>query len=299
MNEIDISVVIAVKNEEIHVKEAILSILSQTGLMYEVIVIDDASTDKTYEILTQLAQQHNILKIFKNPNPGKAAAFSLGIELSTGTYACLFAGDDIMPKNSLYERWCKIKDYPNDSSVVGLCKLISMSKNKKFDGRIIPSRPGIGGFTGSSYLMNRHAISRVFPIPSILPNEDSWLELSFSLLPNIHVIHSNIIGCQWRIHEGNSISMTVDYETYNSKITPRMNVSYVFNDKFGAELTEKNRKRLQGKIQCEQNRLKGNFMGILFARAAFIDKLRSISIYNSFFYSIKKRLFGLFSGWQV
>jgi glycosyltransferase involved in cell wall biosynthesis len=297
MNTIDVSVVIAMRNEEIYVEEAILSILNQTGVIFDIIVVDDASTDNTYEILTQLAREHSNLQVLKNPNPGKAAAYSLGIELSTGTYACLFAGDDIMPQGSLAARYQMIKNYPNTSSIVGLCKLISMSKDKRFDGHLIPKKPGIGGFTGSSYLMNRIAIQKVFPVPSILPNEDSWLELSFSLLPNINVIHSEIVGCQWRVHEGNSINMAVDFDTYNSKITPRMNVSRIFNDKFGSELSEASRKKLLGIIQCENSRLKGDFIGILFSRAHIVDKLRAISIYNRLFYNLRRNFFNFFSGW--
>jgi glycosyltransferase involved in cell wall biosynthesis len=297
MSNIDVSVVIAVRNEEIYIREAIQSVLNQQGLSFELIVIDDASTDSTFDILTKFTAEHNNLRLFKNPNPGKARAFNLGVSLSLGNFVCLFAGDDIMPEGSLFRRWEIVKNQTDSSFVVGLSKLISMSTNKKFDGQIVPKEKGVGGFTGTSYLMGRDALNKIFPVPESLPNEDSWMYYAISMLPEIKIIHSDIISNNWRVHDGNSINFMVDFATYNSKITPRMKAPYLFLEKFEGELTEKTRKKLKEEIKCEEKRLKGDVLGIMLTGLGFVEKLRFVSMSNAFFYNLRKNFFKFFSGW--
>jgi glycosyltransferase involved in cell wall biosynthesis len=295
---VDVSIVVAVRNEEKHIKEAINSLVSQKGLKVEVIVIDDNSTDATFAILEELAAKHAHLHVTRNPNPGKARAFSLGVEKAKGRFVCLFAGDDIMPEGSLLERYNVIKDHLDSSLVVGLSKLRTMSENKKYDGHLIPAKKGKGGFTGTSYLMGRGVTELAFPVPSQLPNEDSWLYLAIVYLQGVKLVDSDIISNYWRVHDGNSINMMVGFEEYNRKLTPRMYAHHLFYETYQARLSAKHKKTLQGLIACEDYRKEGRFMAILFTTAPLVEKLRAISACNSTFYNFRKRLFSFFSGWQ-
>jgi hypothetical protein len=117
------------------------------------------------------------------------------------------------------------------------------------------------------------------------------------MLPNIQIVHSEIISNYWKVHEGNSINMTVDFRTYNAKIAPRMRAQNLFLEIKGHELSDKNKAALLLLIKIEELRLKGNFLGILFSNGPFIEKLRSISMSNNFFYIARSYLFGFFSGW--
>jgi glycosyltransferase involved in cell wall biosynthesis len=297
MSKIDVSVVIAVRNEEKYVEEAVKSVLEQQGLQHEVIVIDDNSTDSTFNILESIAKNYSNLNLCKNPNAGKSKAFNLGVSLAKGDFVCLFAGDDIMPKDSLFERWKIIHTHTDSSNVVGLSKLICMSNDKKFDGQLVPKKRGVGGFTGTSYLIGRDALNKIFPVPESLPNEDSWMYYAVSMLPQVKIVHSDIVSNFWRVHEGNSINMMVDFKTYNSKITPRMRAPYLFLEKFKSELSQETQIRLQEEIKCEEKRLKGDFIGIMFTGLGLVEKLRFVSMSNNFFYNIRRRFFNFFSGW--
>lgn len=293
----EVTVVMAVRNEEVYVESAVKSILRQTGVTHELIVVDDNSTDRTLEILTQLAAQEPGMRLIRNPKSGKCSAFNLGVAESAGRFTCIFAGDDLMPQGSLAERYAMVKALPDDVPVVGLCKLVTLSDVKKFDGHIVPRAPGRGALSGVSPLMNHLARTKMFPVPESLPNEDTWMELSVTHFPGWRIVHSDIVGCAWRVHEGNSINMMSGFDDYNKKITARRRAFSMFYEQFGAELGEHARSVLRGLIDCEQSRLRGSVLGILRSRVGMVEKLRTLSIANRFLYGTRQKLYGLLSGW--
>jgi len=295
--ELDVSVVLSVKNEEIFVKSALESILAQTGLSFEVIVVDDGSTDATHAIVSGMVDKHANLHLARNPGRGKCAAFNCGIRQSKGKFACLFAGDDLMPQGSLAQRFAAVKDRPPQNQVVGLCRLITMSEDKRFDGHLVPRKPGRGVLSGQSYLMNAAAVARLFPVPEDLPNEDTWLEIAVTFLSGLDVVHSDVIGCAWRVHQGNSINMLVGFDEFNKRYTTRMRAYAVFYDRHKDELTAEGRVGLLGLIKCEENRKAGNMIGVLASPVGLVPKLRALSFTNKRIYWIRARLYGLLSGW--
>lgn len=297
MSTFDVTVVLAVKDEEVYVESAVGSVLNQVGLRCEVVVVDDRSVDGTFDILSRLARTHESLRTFRNPGEGKCAAFNHGVKQAAGEFVCLFAGDDLMPPGSLAARWGMVKSHPKDIPVVGLCKVITMSTIKRFDGHLVPRRPGKGALSGASPLMNRLALDKIFPVPEMLPNEDTWMELAISNFPNWRVVHSDIVGCAWRVHEGNSINMLVSFDEYNKRITSRIRAVPLFYERYESELTEESRQRLRARIECEESRIQGNIIKILSSRVRFVDKLRSLSIANRFFYGVRRKLYGILSGW--
>ena len=297
MNSIDVTVVVAVKNEELHVESAVKSILDQHGVRHEVIVIDDGSTDRTLELLSALLPAHAHLRVERNPRAGKCSAFNHGISLAAGRFTCIFAGDDIMPAGSLAKRFAMVSELADGKAVVGLCKLVTMSEIKRFDGHLVPRRPGRGALSGISPLMNRLAVQAMFPVPELLPNEDTWMELAVLHLPSLTVVHSDIIGCQWRVHSGNSINMLVPFAEYNRKITARLRAYGLFLERHRAELDAADLRDLQAKVACESHRAAGRIMGVLSSPVSLVDRLRALSITNGLFYGVRQRLYGLLSGW--
>lgn len=80
LNKVSISVLIAARNEELNIEKCLESLFEQnyTG-NWEVIVIDDSSTDKTWPILLGLSQRFSKLIILKNRGEGKKSALTTGI----------------------------------------------------------------------------------------------------------------------------------------------------------------------------------------------------------------------------
>lgn len=290
-----VSVVIAAKNEALHVREAVLSVISQSGLDFELIFVDDGSTDETFAIVGEIAAGYENLKLVRNPSAGKCSAFNFGVSLATGRFVTLFAGDDIMPQGSLSLRLAAIAGEPKDIPVVGLCKLKMLSDRPEENGTIIPKRAGVGCYSGVSYLFNRLALASAFPVPENYPNEDTFLELVVLHL-GFKQVHSDVIGCEWRIHAGNSINLRRDFADFNAKYTTRMRVHWTFWDMFEARMAAKDRALVQGKMQLETARAAGSVAGVLTAPVPLRDRLRFLAYTNSFFYGIRQKFYVLLSG---
>ena len=90
-----ISVVLAVYNGERHLEDSLRSILSQSFADFELIVVDDGSTDGTPEILLALRRSDPRAVVVRQENRGLTASLVRGIGLSRGTYIARQDADDI------------------------------------------------------------------------------------------------------------------------------------------------------------------------------------------------------------
>jgi len=96
-----ISIVMPVKNTALYLKECLNSIINQTETNWELLAVNDHSTDGTFEILEQFAQQDKRIQIFNNNGSGIIDALRLAYSKSKGHYITRMDADDVMPKNKL------------------------------------------------------------------------------------------------------------------------------------------------------------------------------------------------------
>jgi glycosyltransferase involved in cell wall biosynthesis len=101
---ISISVVMAAYNAESTIVEAIESILSQTYKMFEFIIINDGSIDKTEEIIKRYKDKR-IVYIKNNENLKLIASLNKGLEIAKGKYIARMDADDISNKNRLQKQF--------------------------------------------------------------------------------------------------------------------------------------------------------------------------------------------------
>lgn len=99
--DIDISVIITAYNIEKYVGRAIKSAAFQAGVNVEVIVIDDGSTDKTLDIISNIAQIYPRIKCIRQENKGNWGAKISGIKYCNGRYISWLDGDDYL-ENDIY-----------------------------------------------------------------------------------------------------------------------------------------------------------------------------------------------------
>ena len=135
MDKYLVSILMPVFNEQKYISEAIDSVLSQTYSDFELIIIDDGSIDKTAEIIKSYKDKR--INFLQPGKIGKVAAFNLAFANSKGDFICLFAGDDILPKDSIKKRIDKIKEEIKKPAI-SFCKIETFSSMKKYDGIIIP-----------------------------------------------------------------------------------------------------------------------------------------------------------------
>ena len=78
------------------------SILNQSEKDWELIAIDDFSTDDSFEILQSFSKKNNRIKVFKNKAKGIIPALQLAFEKSQGNFITRMDADDLMPKGKLF-----------------------------------------------------------------------------------------------------------------------------------------------------------------------------------------------------
>ncbi|WP_293872556.1 glycosyltransferase family 2 protein [Flavobacterium sp.] len=105
------SIVIPLYNKEKYVLASLQSVLNQTFENYEVIIVDDCSTDESFEIVSTIKSEK--VKIIKHDfNKGLSASRNTGIKNSNGVYIAFLDADDFWKHTFLEELFLLIKSFP-------------------------------------------------------------------------------------------------------------------------------------------------------------------------------------------
>jgi len=129
-----ISIIIPAYNVEKYIKKCLDSILNQTFTDYEVIVVDDCSTDKTYSIIQSYIPKFNnkltLLKTDKNSGMAKIPR-SIGLKQAKGEYVYFFDADDYLVPKALEIMYKNAKEYDADVVYCGKKYTVDLSNNIK------------------------------------------------------------------------------------------------------------------------------------------------------------------------
>jgi peptidoglycan-N-acetylglucosamine deacetylase len=98
-----VSIIIPCYNEELTLTNCVNSILSQTYGYYEIIIINDGSTDETLKLARNFARQHPNIFAYTKKNGGKATALNRGLKRAHGDIIVSIDADSILLKTALRE----------------------------------------------------------------------------------------------------------------------------------------------------------------------------------------------------
>lgn len=107
---IKFSIIIPVYNVEKFLRECLNSITSQTLKNFEVICIDDGSTDNSLEILQEYANKDSRFKVISQENQGQGIARNKAIDIASGEYLFFVDPDDFIESKtlaSIYDKFCQ------------------------------------------------------------------------------------------------------------------------------------------------------------------------------------------------
>ena len=96
-----ISVIVPVYNVEAYLERCVGSILQQTYTHFELILINDGSTDSSGQICDHLASQYENIKVYHIENAGVSNARNMGIQLATGSWVTFIDSDDFVTQDYL------------------------------------------------------------------------------------------------------------------------------------------------------------------------------------------------------
>jgi len=109
-----VSIVIPAYNAEKTVIETLESVINQVYKNIEVIVINDGSTDNTFNIVQEFASAHSNIKVFSKSNEGLPETRNYGFQYVSGEYLVFLDADDLL--DATYVSSC-IKEYHNNSQL--------------------------------------------------------------------------------------------------------------------------------------------------------------------------------------
>ena len=152
MNEQKISIIIPVYNVEKYVKETLISVKNQSSMPDEVIIINDGSTDNSFNIVKDIKDTES-WKIFETRNQGLGLTRNYGKSLAKGDYIYFLDSDDILEQNFIHDMRKLIKDYDQPDVILFSGKIFS---NNEISEHKINLNFSIDGqyFQGDSLLTN-------------------------------------------------------------------------------------------------------------------------------------------------
>ena len=124
MKEIFFSVLIPVYNVEKYLKKCLESVINQTYSNFEVIVVDDGSTDSSGQICDEFAIKYSQFKVFHKQNTGQLHTRQYSISKASGDYYVFLDSDDSLSENALKTIYNTILKYDCDCVIYGLKRVL-------------------------------------------------------------------------------------------------------------------------------------------------------------------------------
>lgn len=292
-----ISIILPAWNEEKYIEKSIKSIMRQTYTNWQLIVVDDGSTDNTANIVENLVQNDKRITFLQPGKIGKVAAYNLASKYVHGSWVYFMGADDELPIDAFEHFLKKVSECnPNEKVALrGTMKVISESK--KYNGLVLPRNEKVMNFSGPLTFMSKAMQKSILPIPEDYPNEDTWWTLCIEYFADYTDV-VNEITCHYRIHDGNSISRGGTFESFNEKYHKRYVVRTDFLERFKDKLTEEQKAEILDELAYEGFRYNGKTLKLLLQQKIdFKNKMRFVMLSNSFLYKIKKKLDRYMLGW--
>lgn len=144
MNKIFFSIVIPLYNKQDSIANTLKSVLSQNYSNYEIVVVDDGSTDNSAAIAIAILREYNEcttkhkleFRVICKPNGGVSSARNRGIQEAKYEYIALLDGDDVWDEHYLEEQVKLIHDFPN-------AKMWGVNYADVCNGNVFPYQQGV------------------------------------------------------------------------------------------------------------------------------------------------------------
>ncbi len=154
-----VSVLMAIYNCADTLEEAVNCILNQTYTNWELIMIDDCSSDNTYDKACEIAEKDSRIKVFKNEkNLTLAPTLNRCIEKASGEYAARMDGDDVCDLTR-FEKEVKVLDEHPEYAVVS-CLMNMYDDNGIYAKVEYPENPQKADFANNSPICHAGCMMR-------------------------------------------------------------------------------------------------------------------------------------------
>lgn len=156
-----ISVIVPVYNTETYLSRCIDSILAQTFTDFELLLINDGSTDNSGVICDEYAQKDSRIHVFHKPNGGVSSARNLGLDKACGQWIAFSDSDDWLDKSMYKEMYDKLMQEQADIAYCDI-KMVFENYQNVYKSAIYSSQKGIflNNFIASTWTSLCNVIAR-------------------------------------------------------------------------------------------------------------------------------------------
>jgi glycosyltransferase involved in cell wall biosynthesis len=193
-----VTVIIPTYNRAVFLKEAIDSVLDQDFRDFELIVVDDGSTDSTLRLLRSYRPS---IRIIKTQRKGVSAARNTGIEQAKGSYIAFLDSDDLYVKNKLSVQMAYVEAHPEAkicyTDEIWIRKGVRVNPKKshaKHSGWIFDKCLPLCIISPSSVMMSKELLDEVGVFDESMPvceDYDLWLRIAVRY--PVHFIEKKLI----------------------------------------------------------------------------------------------------------
>ncbi len=223
-----ISIIVASYNYENFIKETLDSLMAQTYKNFEVIVVDDGSSDNSIKIIKTYTKKYSNIFLHRHhngKNKGLPETIKLGIEKSIGEYIAFCESDDYWAENYLEEKVKIINSYAcpkiivNDVNIFGdkaRCEVVKkMLQDRKSNFKTTKNKISIADFRLHNWIvtfsccMVKASLLKKCDITSVprKANLDWWLWRQLSCNNTIFYLNQKLT--YWRIHESYMVKESI------------------------------------------------------------------------------------------
>lgn len=212
-----------VYNGEKFLRKQLDSVLNQTYTNFELLCLDDKSTDSSVAILADYQQKDNKVKVFLNDvNLGFNKNFEKGISLSNGEFIAICDQDDIWLPHKIEE----LIDSIGDNSLIYSNSTLIDEKDQELECNLDHTirhidNPSYKAFleanfiTGHTCLLKKELVKFILPFPNNLTYYDWWIGFAASYTGSIKYLDK--ILTKHRVHKISATQLDKDKNTSRSK----------------------------------------------------------------------------------
>jgi glycosyltransferase involved in cell wall biosynthesis len=231
-----ISVIMPVYNAMPYLSESVESILKQTYAHFEFIIIDDHSTDGSYELLEKYAKKDKRISLYRNAkNLGVSHAVMKGIKHATGQYIARMDADDISSADRFTKQVAYFEKHEKSVAVGAQCYIIN-EHGKVTGKKIFPTTfDDVYRYSFTfvpvqqpTLMIDRSRLPKNFKFYIDGMNTAEEVELFFKLFKYGHVENIPNYLLKYRIHSTNTSFRNLR-ETFLLTLVSRINAIYAHN----------------------------------------------------------------------